>query len=182
MILRRMAAILVAAGLVAVVAVGCDTGQLGSESPTVVESADTGIDAAPSDDTSGDVEDPPTLAPVAPGVKAGAKCDAAFKAWVDWWVAFTSPDASEDPSYDPNAAPPEPSGDPDQLEHTVFDTCTLTELGAANAAHPVLLDSGEPPSPYIEYEVGWFVAGLCDDDSDIIGDTKLCAPYASPSP
>jgi hypothetical protein len=179
--LRRIAALLAVAGLVAILAVGCETG--GIASPAVEASLDAGLDALPTDDTSDNVEEPPTLAPVPPGVKAGAKCDAAFTAWVDWWVAFTSPDESAAAGYDPDAVSSDmPPGDPDKLERTVFDTCTLAELGAANAAHPITLDPTESPSPYIEYEVGWFVQGLCDDDSDIIGDSKLCAPYASPAP
>ncbi len=180
--MRRLAALLLALGLVAVLAAGCETGTLGSEVPTVLESIDTGPDASPPDDGS-DVAEPPTLAPVPSGAKAGAKCDAAFKTWVDWWVAYTTSEDTSDESDDPNAVPSNlPSGDPDQLEHTVFNSCTLTELAAANASHLIKSDTGDPPYPYIEYEIGWSVAAWCDEDSDIVADTKLCAPYASPSP
>jgi hypothetical protein len=181
MTLRRLATLLLVIGLTAVLAVACDTGAL--DSPSVVASLDAGVDASPTDDTSTDVEDPPTLAPVPSGVKAGAKCDAAFKAWVDWWVAATNTDDTTDPSSDPAAASSDLlAGDPDKLDHTLFDSCTLAELGAANADHPVTLDSAEPPAPYIDEEIGSYVAGLCDEEPDVIGDTKLCAPYASPSP
>ncbi len=178
MILRWIAALLLAAFVVA----GCEGGTLGSETPTVVDSPTDGVDATLSGDTSTDVADPPTLAPVPPGVTAGPKCDAAFKTWVDWWVAVTSTDTSLDPSFDPNATPSEVPGDPDKLDHDLFSSCTLAELGAANAAHPVTLEPGDPPAPYIQEEIGSYVAGLCDEEPDVIGDTELCKPSPSPSP
>ena len=64
----------------------------------------------------------------------------------------------------------------------MFDRCSVEDMAAANANHPIVLDPDESPIPYIDYDVGWFVDGMCQDDTDIIGDTKLCQGRPSPSP
>ena len=181
MILHRIGALLAVALSIAILSVGCEGGELGS--PTVGVSLAPGVVPSPTDEDSAGVGEPPSLAPVPPGVKAGPKCEAAFKAWVDWWVVTTGPEASSDPG-DNGAEVPSglPSGDPDALERTLFDTCTLAQLVAANAAYLVALEADEPPSPYITDEIGYTVAGLCDTDADVVGHTKLCKATASPSP
>ena len=180
MIPRRIAAPLAVAGLLCALFAACDASQPGS--PTIAAGVPSGL-ASPTDGDSDGVDGPPSLAPVPAGVKAGPKCEAAYKAWVDWWVVTTGPDSSADPSEDGVEVPSNlPPGDPNVLERTLFDTCTLAQLGAANATYLVTLEAGEPPAPYITDEIGYTVAGLCDTDDDVVAGTKLCKAVASPSP
>ena len=175
----RVVRALAAAWLVGSIAVGCAISTSASGTPTAaVDEGSFPIDESPGDEQFSD-ELPPTLAPVPSGATASPACDAAFLAWVTWWQAFM---ASTDPS-DPDATPSgEPPGDPDQLEHAVFDRCSVEDMAAANVNHPIVVDPDESPIPYIDYDVGWFVDGMCQDDTDIIGDTKLCQGRPSPSP
>ena len=98
---------------------------------------------------------------------------------MEWWQASVD---VVDPN-DPNAAASAlPSGDPDKVERAVFEKCSLIDIAAANRDHPITLDPDEGPVPFIDDDVIAFVAGMCDDDSDIIGDTALCEALPSPTP
>lgn len=182
-LVRALAALAVAAALTTL-AVGCGTASTsGLRTPASSDAA------APTDAASGSIDEPveedsavpdlPTLAPVPDDVKASAGCDKAYRVWMDWWQASVD---VVDPN-DPNAAASAlPSGDPDKIERAVFEKCSLIDIAAANRDHPITLDPDEGPVPFIDDDVIAFVAGMCDDDSDIIGDTALCQALPSPTP
>lgn len=169
---------LAAGWLVASIAVGCASGSAQSTPSDFLD------ESFPADESFGPdefpVEEvPPTLAPVPPGASASPACDAAYVAFVNWWQANMAATDPSDPDATPSDAPP---GDPDALEVAVFERCTVEDLAAANAAHPIVLDPDEGPVPYIDYDVGWFVDDTCQGDVDLVGDTALCRGRPTPSP
>ena len=152
-------------------------GAVASPEATAIGTDDT-IDQGPdsSDDLGTEV---PTLGPVPSGAKAKAACDAAYKAWVDWWQASALAPEPSDPDATPTDYPP---GDPYALERVVFERCSVEDLAVTNVRHPVILEPGDSPSPYIDYEVRAWISDTCDIDADVIGDTPLCQglPGAAP--
>ncbi|HSS36011.1 MAG TPA: hypothetical protein VLR93_07030 [Patescibacteria group bacterium] len=177
-----MAAV-VLAGLLGLGAIGCAS----STSPSSGSPAAT--DAVGPSDASSGIDEPveqespvgvlPTLAPIADSVKASPACDRAYQAWMKWWQDSVDNLDPDNPDASPTGGP---AGDPDRIERAVFDKCSLIDIAAANRDHPVTLDADEGPVPFIDDDVILFLAGTCDDDVAVVGDSALCQALPSPAP